>query len=102
MDNGPEMAAHALQDWCQLSEAGTAYIDPGSPWQNPFVESFHSRVRYELLDVEEFACLAEAQVVIGDWREDYNRQRPHSSLGMKAPAVLAAEWAPTQGLSAAA
>jgi putative transposase len=49
-------------------------------------------VRDELLDVEEFACLAEARVVIGDWREDYNRHRPHSSLGMRAPAVFAAQW----------
>jgi putative transposase len=93
MDNGPEMTAHALQDWCEVSKTGTAYIEPGSPWQNPFVESFHSRVRDELLDVEEFSCLAEARVVIGDWQEDYNLRRPHSSLGMRPPAVFAAEWA---------
>ena len=101
MDNGPELTAHALMDWCRFSNAGTAYIEPGSPWQNPFVESFHSRVRDELLDVEEFACLAEARVVIGDWREDYNRHRPHSSLGMRAPAVFAAEWAADATASAA-
>ena len=58
------------------------------------MESFHSRVRDELLDVEEFACLAEARVVIEDWREDYNLRRPHSSLGMRPPAVFAAEWMP--------
>lgn len=92
MDNGPEMTAHALTDWCDLSRTGTVFIEPGSPWQNPFVESFHSRVRDELLDVEEFSSLAEARVVIGDWREDYNRHRPHSSLGMRAPAEFAAEW----------
>lgn len=90
MDNGPELTAHALKDWCQFSTAGTAYIDPGAPWQNPFVESFHSRVRDELLDVEEFACLAEAKVVIADWREDYNERRPHSALGMRTPAAFAA------------
>jgi putative transposase len=90
MDNGPEMTAHALQDWCVLSKTGTVFIEPGSPWQNPFVESFHSRVRDELLDIEEFSCLAEARVVIADWQEDYNRRRPHSALGMKAPAVFAA------------
>lgn len=73
-DNGPEMTAHALRDWCVLSGTGTVFIEPGSPWQNPFVESFHSRVRDELLDIEEFSCLAEDQVVIGDWREDYNQQ----------------------------
>ena len=89
-DNGPEMTGHALKDWCVLSKAGTAFIEPGSPWQNPFVESFHSRVRDELLDVEEFSCLAEAQVVIGDWREDYNWRRSHSALGMMTPARFAA------------
>ena len=94
--------AHALRDWCVLSRTGTAFIEPGSPWQNPFVESFHSRVRDELLDVEEFACLAEARVVISDWREDYNWRRPHSALGMKAPAVFAAEWAATSELPTAA
>jgi putative transposase len=92
MDNGPEMTAGALREWCRLSGTGTAYIEPGSPWQNPFVESFHSRVRDELLDVEEFSCLAEAKVLIADWREDYNLRRPHSSLGMRAPATFAAQW----------
>ncbi len=92
MDNGPEMTAHALRDWCEHANTGTVFIEPGSPWQNPFVESFHSRVRDELLDVEEFSCLTEARVVIGDWREDYNTRRPHSSLGMRSPATFAAEW----------
>ncbi len=95
-DNGPEMAAHALRDWSTLSGTGTAFIEPGSPWQNPFVESFHSRVRDELLDVEEFSCLAEARVVIGDWQEDYNRRRPHSALGMRAPSAFAAAHAATE------
>jgi putative transposase len=102
MDNGPELTAHALKDWCEFSRAGTAYIDPGSPWQNPFVESFHSRVRDELLDIEEFSCPAEAKVVIGDWREDYNHQRPHSALGMRTPATFAAAWATASELPAAA
>jgi putative transposase len=101
-DNGPEMTAQALSDWCEFSKTGTAFIDPGSPWQNPFVESFHSRVRDELLDVEEFSCLAEARVVIGDWHEDYNQRRPHSALGLKAPAVFAAEWQSASRLAAAA
>ena len=101
MDNGPEMTAHALADWCVLSNAGTVFIEPGSPWQNPFVESFHSRVRDELLDVEELSCLAEARVVIEDWREDYNQRRPHSALGMRAPAVFAAEYAVTEQPAAA-
>ncbi len=93
MDNGPEMTAHALRDWCLLSRTGTVFIEPGSPWQNPFVESFHSRVRDELLDVEELSCLAEARVVIGDWQVDYNQRRPHSALGMKTPATFAAQYA---------
>ena len=92
-DNGPEMTAHALRDWCGLSKTGTVFIEPGSPWQNPFVESFHSRVRDELLDVEELCSLAEARVVIGDWREDYNQRRPHSALGMLTPAAFATESA---------
>jgi putative transposase len=90
MDNGTELTAHALRDWCRFSKTGTAYIEPGSPWQNPYVESFNGRVRDELLDVEEFSCLAEARVVIEDWRQDYNQHRPHSSLGMRSPAAFAA------------
>jgi putative transposase len=93
-DNGPEMTAHALIDWCASQSAKTSYIDPGAPWQNPFVESFHSRVRDELLNLELFTCLTEAQVVIEDWRQDYNQHRPHSALGRKAPAVFAAAWTP--------
>jgi putative transposase len=95
-DNGPELTAHALRDWCRLSKTATAFIEPGAPWQNPFVESFNGRVRDELLDVELFSCLAEAQVLIGDWREDYNQRRPHSALGMQTPAAFAASWAPDQ------
>ena len=89
-DNGTELTSHALRDWCRFARTGTAYIDPGSPWQNAYVESFNGKVRDELLDVEEFSCLAEARVVIEDWREDYNQHRPHSSLGMRSPARFAA------------
>jgi putative transposase len=91
-DNGPELTSHALRDWCRQSGAATAFIEPGSPWQNPFVESFHARVRDELLNGELFACLAEARVVIEDWREDYNHRRPHSALGRRTPAAFAAGW----------
>jgi putative transposase len=97
MDNGPELTAHALRDWCRFSGTGTAFIEPGSPWQNPYVESFNARVRDELLDTEELSCLAEAKVVIADWRHDYNHRRPHSSLGMKAPAAFAATWTAPAG-----
>jgi putative transposase len=92
-DNGPELTANALRDWCRFSKAGSAYIEPGSPWQNPYVESFGSRIRDELLAVELFSCLAEAQVLIEDWRQDYNEHRPHSALGMMTPAAFATAYA---------
>lgn len=95
VDNGPELTSHALRDWCRFAGAQTVFIEPGCPWQNPFVESFHSRVRDELLDVEQFACLTEARVVIDDWRSDYNTRRPHSALGMLTPAAFAAACATT-------
>ncbi len=91
-DNGPELASHALRDWCRFSRAETAFIEPGAPWQNPFVESFHARVRDELLNVEQFACLAEARVLVADWRENYNTRRPHSALGMRTPTAFADQW----------
>jgi putative transposase len=91
-DNGPELTANALRDWCRFSRSGSAYIEPGSPWQNPYVESFGSRIRDELLSGELFETLAEAQVLVEDWRVDYNENRPHSALGMMAPARFAASW----------
>jgi transposase InsO family protein len=91
-DNGPEMTSHALRDWCRFSRTGTAFIEPGSPWENPFVESFNSRVRDELLAVEVFTCLAEAKVMIEDYRQDYNRCRPHRAHGMMTPAAFAIGW----------
>ena len=66
-----------------------SYIEPGSPWQNPFVESFGSRVRDEVLAVEAFDSLLEAKTVIEEWRNTYNHQRPHGSLGWKTPAAYA-------------
>ena len=92
-DNGPELTANALRDWCRFSETGSAYVEPGSPWQNPYVESFGSRIRDELLAVEQFSCLAEAKVMVADWREDYNERRPHSALAMMTPARFARAWA---------
>jgi putative transposase len=91
-DNGPEFTANALRDWCRFSRAGSAYIEPGSPWQNAYVESFGSRIRDELLGVEIFSCLAEARVMVEDWRQDYNQHRPHSALGMTSPARFARAW----------
>jgi putative transposase len=87
-DNRPELTANALRDWCRFSKAASAYIEPGSPWQNAYVESVGARLRDELLAVELFSCLAEAQVVIEDWRQDYNHRRPHSALGMMTPGAF--------------
>jgi putative transposase len=89
MDNGPEMIAWVLRDWCQLRGLGIIYIEPGSPWQNPWVESFNGRVRDELLNITEFGSLAEARVLIEDWRNEYNTWRPHSSLGGLTPVEYA-------------
>ncbi len=90
MDNGPELIAWALRDWCRLAGTDTLYIEPGSPWQNPYVESFNGRVRDELLNVEEFGTLIEAVVVVEAWRVEYNTYRPHSALGGLAPTEFAA------------
>jgi len=76
MDNGPEMIAWALRDYCRLAGARTQFIEPGSPWQNPFIESFNGRVRDELLNVEEFATLTVAQVVVDAWRTEYSATGP--------------------------
>jgi len=93
-DNGPELTANALRDWCRLTSVTTSYIEPGAPWQNPFAESFNARVRDELLNLEEFSCLLEAQTLTEDWRQDFNREHPHSALGWKSPAAFAAAWTP--------
>ncbi len=91
-DNGPEMTSAALRDWCRFSRTGAAFIEPGSPWENAFVESFNSRVRDELLAVEQFSCLTEVQVMVEDYRQDYNHARPHRAHGMMTPAAFAEGW----------
>ncbi len=91
-DNGPELTAAALRDWCRFTDTHTAYIDPGAPWQNPWVESYASRMRDELLAIEQFDTLLEAQVLIADWRKEYNDYRPHSALGMLTPTEYARQW----------
>jgi putative transposase len=88
-DNGPELTANALRDWCRFNHAGISYIEPGSPWQNPYVESFGGRLRDELLAVEPFTTLLEAQVLVEDWRIQYNTVRPHSALGYLTPTQYA-------------
>ena len=91
-DNGPEMTSAALRDWCRFSRTGAAFIEPGSPWENPFVESFNSRVRDELLAVEVFSCLAEVKVMVEDFRQDYNQARPHRAHGMMTPTAFKTGW----------
>jgi putative transposase len=91
-DNGPELTANALRDWCCFTGAGTSYIEPGAPWQNPYVESFGGRLRDELLAVEAFTSLLEARVLVEDWRIEYNTARPHSALGYLTPTDYAKAW----------
>ena len=89
---GPEFIAKALRNWIAAVGASTAYIEPGSPWENGYCESFNSRLRDELLNGEIFYTLKEAKVVIEGWRKHYNIQRPHSSLGYRPPAPEALVW----------
>jgi putative transposase len=91
-DNGPELVANALREWCRFSRIGISYIEPGSPWENAYVESFNGRVRDELLNIEEFGSLLEAQVVVEAWRIEYNTYRPHGALGGLTPAEVRAAW----------
>jgi len=93
MDNGPELTANGLRDWCRFSKTEMSFIEPGSPWQNPFVESFNGKLRDELLNLEAFETLLEAKVLAEDFRIDYNSYRPHSALGQLAPSKFAEQWA---------
>ncbi len=99
MDNGPELTAWALRDWCRLSGTRTLYIEPGSPWENAYVESFNGRLRDELLNIEEFGSLTEARIVVEAWRMEYNTWRPHSSLGGLTPVEFASRWASEHEIS---
>lgn len=84
-DNGSEFIAKELQAWLAQENIRTIYIEPGSPWQNGFVESFHGRFRDECLNREQLWTLTEARVVIEDFRVDYNQRRPHGGLGYRTP-----------------
>jgi transposase InsO family protein len=88
-DNGPEFIAKAVREWIAQQGFQTLYIEPGSPWQNAYSESFNSRLRDELLNREIFATLAEAKVLGNEYRRSYNEQRLHSSLGYQPPAEFA-------------
>ena len=94
-DNGSEFIAKIVQRWLKENGIKTIYIEPGSPWQNGFVESFHGRFRDECLNREQLWTLTEARVVVGDYRQEYNQVRPHSRLGYESPAVYAARSCPS-------
>lgn len=91
-DNGSEFTAEAVQTWLAKKRVGPAFIPPGQPWKNGFIESFHDKFRDECLQREWFSSLLDAQVIIEDWRLHYNTQRPHSSLKYKTPADFAAQF----------
>ena len=84
-DNGPEFIAKEVQEWFRELGIRTIYTDPGSPWQNGHVESFHNRLRDECLNREILLSLTEAKVLIEQWRQFYNREHPHSRLGFQSP-----------------
>lgn len=92
-DNGPEFIARSIRRLANLTGIGTLYIAPGSPWENGFVESFHSRLRDELLNAEEFLDVQDARALARAWRSEYNHHRPHSSLDYVPPAMFAATLA---------
>jgi len=85
-DNGPEFTAKAVRGWLNRLGVKTLFIEPGSPWENGYIESFNGKLRDELLNREIFTILTEAKVLIEQWRKEYNQVRPHSSLGYRPPA----------------
>ena len=91
-DNGAEFTASAVREWLARLRVTTLFIEPGSPWENGYVESLIGKLRDELLNGEIFYTLQEAQLLIERWREEYNQIRPHSSLGYRPPAPKAGEW----------
>ncbi len=94
-DNGPEFVARALKRWLEVSDVGTLYIEPGSPWENAYVESFIGRFGDELLKREAFAGLVEAKMLAEEYREHHNHRRPHSALGYRTPLEFAASCGTT-------
>ena len=100
-DNGPEFIARRVRAWLEANNVGPLYIEPGAPWQNGVGESFNGKLRDECLNLELFTSLAEARVLVGDYREHYDTRRPHSSLDYRTPAAFAAvcRAAPPLGLA---
>jgi len=98
-DNGPEFTARAVREWLGRLQVKTLYIEPASPWENGYIESFNGKLRDELLNREVFDTLLEGQVLIEEWRREYNHVRPHSSLGYRPPAPQAVLPASSSTLS---
>lgn len=90
-DNGPEFVAEAIKEHLKAREVETRYIEPGAPWQNPYIESFNGKLRDELLERELFWGVIEAQVLAETWRRHYNERRPHSGLDYQTPTAFAAQ-----------
>jgi putative transposase len=89
-DNGPEFIVYAIKDWLTDLNIRTIYITPGSPWEQAHIENFHDKFRDECLNLELFGSLAAARIIVEQWRKEYNRQRPHSSLKNQTPDEFAA------------
>jgi len=85
-DNGPEFTAREIRKWLNRLGVKTLFIEPGSPWENGYIESFNGKLRDELLNREIFTTLMEAKILIEGWRKEYNQIRPHSALGYRPPA----------------
>ena len=100
-DNGPEFIAEALREWLDKHEIGPLFIEPGSPWENGYIESFNGKLRDELLNREIFDTMHEARVLIENWRWEYNTERPHSSLNYRPPApeAIKPRWVRTPDVS---
>jgi putative transposase len=97
-DNGPELTAKVVRRWLQDAGTRTLFIEPGSPWENPYIESFHGKLRDELLDCELFTSLLEVRALLQEYRREYNEIRPHRSLGLQTPSQFAEDWARQQGI----
>ncbi len=93
-DNGPEFVAQRIKAWLAQQQTGPLFIEPGSPWENAYIESFNSRLRNEFLNVEVFGSLKEVQVLAEQHHLEYNHRRPHSALGYRTPAAFAATCIP--------
>jgi len=95
-DNGPEFIAKRVRDWLEKLQVRPLYIEPGSPWENGYIESFNGKMRDELLNLEIFYSLKEAKVLIEMWRKHYNTVRPHSALGYRSPVPTSILVQPSQ------